>query len=337
MKAIGPNVTLIGQRFSHHASHSGYDQLAVHLNAPLEWHRGATPRPSSLSLPYINRWFTFEAAVQETCVALEMRQIDHKRIVHFLYSEQAYRTAAAVCGGSAVKWIATFHQPPSILSITGIDANVVKGLATVVLMGNTQRSYFESLGARSIHVIPHGIDCSYYCPSNQLRRPFRILTVGHWLRDFQTYFKVAEAALQQRLPLRFRLISSTFAPNVVVPNNCVICRSVSDEQLLSEYAEASCFYLPLLDATANNALLEALACGLPAVVSDKGSIREYVGEGGAVVLCKNGVEEHLSALLSVSNIGRDYSQRSLAARETASRYDWSRIVSEYESVYEQFA
>lgn len=336
MKEIQAEITLIGQHFPHHAAHSGYDQLAAYLNIPLEWFPGRLP-VSNLCQPYINSWYTSNAALRETRVALEMSRKTGRQLVHFLYGEQWYRAAATICNRPSIKWIATFHQPPSILTKIGIDANVIQGLTAIVLMGCTQREYFQNLGAKHIHVIPHGVDCSYYSPTKQPRLQFQVLTVGHWLRDFDTYFEVAEASMKQQLPLQFRLISRAFVPKNVVPSNCLIESPVTDEQLLSEYTTASCFYLPLLDATANNGLLEALACGLPAVVSDRGSIREYVGDRGGVILCKDNVEEHLSALLLVSRMGKDYPQRSSAARETANSYDWNGIARAYESLYEQYA
>lgn len=330
---ISERLTLIGRRFSHHAVHSGYDQLAVHLNLPLTTFPREYPSVCTMSLPYINEWYTLGAAAQEAHAANEFRTIADKHIVHFIYAEQSYRIAADLCGNTSIRWVASFHQPPSVLSRVGIDRNTVQALSAVILMGRTQEEFFEQLGARHIHVIHHGIDCYNYRPANRQRNRFTILTVGHWLRDFDTYFAVAEAALDAHLPLQFRLIAKSGLSRKRIPLNCTVAADISDRQLLSEYLTSACFYLPLLDSTANNALLEALACGLPAVVSDVGCMKEYVGDTHAAILCCQDTEQQLSALLSISCMGSDYFERSAAAREIASRYDWRKIAREYASVY----
>ena len=42
--------------------------------------------------------------------------------------------------------------------------------------------------------------------------------------------------------------------------------------------------MPLNDSTANNALLEIMATGLPLVISDVGGVRDYVQSGGVTCL-----------------------------------------------------
>ena len=51
---------------------------------------------------------------------------------------------------------------------------------------------------------------------------------------------------------------------------------VFQKLLRALYHLSDLFFLPFVDAVANNAIVESIACGVPVVVSDVGSLRDYV-------------------------------------------------------------
>jgi glycosyltransferase involved in cell wall biosynthesis len=76
-------------------------------------------------------------------------------------------------------------------------------------------------------------------------------------------------------------------PLVTGVTGMAVHRGIDDEHLLALYRAAAVGVLPLFDATANNALLEVLACGRPLVVSKVGALSQYVA-GSAVQLIEPG-------------------------------------------------
>lgn len=67
-----------------------------------------------------------------------------------------------------------------------------------------------------------------------------------------------------------------------VPGRVVFLGSLSDVELAAVTAGAAVFCLPSLMEGFGLTALEAMACGVPVVVSDRGSLPEVVGEAGVV-------------------------------------------------------
>ena len=110
---------------------------------------------------------------------------------------------------------------------------------------------------------------------------------------------------------------------------------LSNDELRSAYREASCLLMTLEAATANNAILEAMACGLPIVSEDVGGVAEYCGSCCAR-LCAPGSAEALKE--SILTLYRDpdmVTRMSLRARERAEEFDWPVIAKRTVRLYDE--
>ncbi len=108
---------------------------------------------------------------------------------------------------------------------------------------------------------------------------------------------------------------------------------ISDDALRNLYQSASLAIFSFRDATANNALLEAMACGLPIVATDVGGVSEYTDDDSAT-LCRPGDPEDLAnavnGLLANAEVA---ATRGDASRRRALRYDYRNVARNMKSVY----
>ena len=79
-----------------------------------------------------------------------------------------------------------------------------------------------------------------------------------------------------------------------------VLHSISDDELLHEYRRAHALFLPLNLSTANNAILEAMACGTPVITTRTGGIPEYAEGDGSIMLEPGDVDGAVAALRQIA-------------------------------------
>ena len=102
------------------------------------------------------------------------------------------------------------------------------------------------------------------------------------------------------------------------------------------YRGADILFLPLLQSTANNALLEGLASGLAVVATDLEAVRAYVPNGEAL-LSENRSDSFVHAIQGLQRDPGLRQQMKRKARARAEQLAWPRLVRRYEALYSRVA
>lgn len=339
---------LIYDRIAHHAARSGYDQLARHVDAKAYRNgpamflaRRIGSRRLSRFPGHLTAWYSDDALRREIAICMRAATLPLNDVFHWLYAENDLRLAPLLQRRWNNRFVATFHQPGHFLDDHLDDQQIIRGLDAAVIMAETQRSYMEQfLPPERVFHVPHGVDTDYWAPSTDAPRAETptFLFVGSWLRDIETLRATIRTCAEQDADVCFRLIvpPSRVGEFVSLPRTTVLT-GISDEQLLHEYRTAHALLLPLLDATANNVVLEAMSCGTPVVSTHIGGTPEYVPESAGILTSPGKATEMVEA---VRTIERDASRRDRmgeAARDRALTLDWQQIGAQQMQAYRAVA
>jgi glycosyltransferase involved in cell wall biosynthesis len=186
------------------------------------------------------------------------------------------------------------HQPPTWWRLKTQGAPHFRALDRLIVLSKEAQIYWsDQLGAEKVVFIPHGANVDFFKPGPPGGKPsvaegaLQIVFSGSWLRDFETLETVIALADQRRLPVRFDLVVPlSFRDR---PAFYELTRSsrvrwhagLSEEGLREVYQKSDLMLHLLRDSTANNGMLEGMACGLPLIVTDVGGVRDYARENFA--------------------------------------------------------
>lgn len=338
---FGSNIYLVGLRFSHHSGHSGYEGFSSYVGTILKppvsfrWLKGVWSWAIDKSVAYMTRpHYALGIFLTEGAAALHMLR-QKKALYHLIYGDVDLWLLPKLRKITRNRLVVTFHEPtpPEWLQLDKIAPNI----DAAFLVSKSQHVYFEKFfPAERIFVIPIGIDTDFFQPGEVFNDERICLTVGVHLRDFETLKLAIDLVFKAEPRVRFIAVGSRLPGR---NNSCLdddrvsFLDNLSDEELRRVYQMSSLAIFPLKNATASNAFLEAMACGLPIVATDVGGVREYVGEE-AGILCKPRDPEALAngilRILGDSLLAKRMSQ---ASRKRARGYDYRVVATQMAEVY----
>jgi len=259
-------------------------------------------------------------------------------IVHYLDGEHSASFLPSLLRRVRVvptRTVATFHQPVSLLDEL-LDLSILADLDAVTVVAPEQQAWFESrVPSVRVETILHGIDTTFFIPGirDPERAVFRCVTAGHWLRDWTAIRAVAER-LQSERDIEFHIITSR-PTGLDGLSNVVTHSGISDAELRDVYRGADVLFLPLTDSTANNCLLEGIACGLPVVSTALANVRAYLPGDQGIFIDGNDPDLLTDALLSLK---RDPGARLAMGRRARARAEelaWPTMARRFEALYRE--
>jgi alpha-1,6-mannosyltransferase len=206
----------------------------------------------------------------------------------------------------------------------------------VVVTSRFAAAEFERIGAANLRRVPLGVDLATFSPAgpslvdgdsdavrlvmvsrlSREKRPERAIEALRLLRDSGIR---AELRIIGDGPLRRRLARESAGLPVCFLGHVSERRAVADE-----VARADVALSPSPAETFGLATLEALACGTPVVVPDRGAAGELIGEPASGVICDGTPAGLAGGVRTLLDAPAD--QRRAAARAAAERFEWSATV-----------
>ena len=334
-----PALLLLSTVGAHFARHSGYHRLPEFL--PEAEALTTARRDPAGGLKYVAagvaRKLAFTSWYLGGCAALEWQAWRRLRrgfdgVVHYLWGDADLGFLDLLLKPEQ-RLVATFHNCADTLPQVVRYPRRMREAAAIILMSETQRPFFLEAGVADerIHFIPHGVDTEYFQPA-AVPEDFVVLSVGGYRRNFVLLRELCVALPE----LRFEIVAPVdFAGKFAELQNVKFFSGLNDAELLAKYHGASCLLHVAEQATANNVLLEALACGLPIVSERVGGIPEYVDESCALLAPRGDVTALTAALRQVALA--PLPDLRAAARARAEALAWPKIAARTLDLYRSLA
>lgn len=326
-----------------HASHarpSGYARLAEYVPGAEFFHAPFAEPPGGARrwLARVARAFAFSRWYLGGCAALEWQALRRLRrgfrgVVHSMWTDHDLGYLDFFLRAPAQRLCGTFHNCPEMLPLMLRYPSRLQKFAAIVLMSECQRPFFLEAGVADerIHVVLHGVDVEFFVPAPVPPPGFSVLSAGSFRRNFPLLREVCE-----RLPdVAFEVVASReIAPLFAGLPNVRFSHDLSDDALLAKYQAASCLLHTVEAATANNVLVEAMACGLPIVSERIGGIAEYVTPHCARLVAPRDDAALAETVRALAGNAQQRLAMGAASRRRAEELSWPRVAERMQVVYD---
>ncbi len=204
----------------------------------------------------------------------------------------------------------------------------------------------ESAPSQAIDVICNGVDTEAFHPSPRTGHGLRAICVSRLIARKGLQYLIRSLSQLRDLDVALTLVGTgnQQAELEAVARECDVTErvhfvgAVEHKEIAAAYQAHDVFVLPSLIEGMSNTALEAMACGLPLLMTDTGGAAELVEDGKNGFLIRERDADDIARRLRWYAENKDMARRhGERSRERAERMSWSSVAKSYVSMYRSVA
>ncbi|MBQ1999282.1 MAG: glycosyltransferase family 4 protein [Spirochaetales bacterium] len=209
-------------------------------------------------------------------------------------------------------------------------------LLTIANSQSLRELAYKTSRKKKIDLIYNGIDLERYTNKSDIKiSPKQIIAVGR-LSKIKGFDLLIQAVAAIKTPCQLVIAGDgpekenleNLAKMLGIEKKVILLGRLEKEQLISFYQESSIFCMSSYNEGMSNAMLEAIACGLPVVTTQVGGAAELVKGNGVIVPCGDSfaIQEALETLLDNPERMAQCQKQSL---QIASEFSWDIVTNSF--------
>lgn len=210
--------------------------------------------------------------------------------VHYLPLFDLEIPVVISCRGSQVN--VAPHVPRRAFLLDGLRESFARATAVHCVSDDIKNEAAKyGLDPAKACVIRPAVDPEFFHPLVQKKRneKFRIVSVGSlvWIKGYEDALTAVHELVQQGVPVQYDIIGTGAEKQRILftiddlnlQNHVQLLGKLPPAEVRNQLQQADAFLLSSHSEGISNAVLEAMACGLPVVTTDCGGMTEAVSDG----------------------------------------------------------
>ena len=219
-----------------------------------------------------------------------------------------------------------------------------KASALVACSEGLKQRAQQFMPSASIDVIPNGVELDRFFPAktSEKSKVLRMITVGRLSVTKRIEMLIDAVEILHRTACRLHLTivgggktEQQLRKNVAereLTDVIKITGRIDSEKMPELYRQNNIFISASMQEGMSNAMLEAMASGLPIVTTRCEGLAELI-DGNGIIVEKDNIEEIAKAVKKLADNPELHKQMSIAARKQAEKFDWTNVASSYIEQY----